>query len=111
MGTQGCRDAGNVRFNMLQATTRHAICKKLNIRSAIGGDFKMLGAHLNMPNDDIAIISQKDDPAEEIFKWWEPKREATVGKLQQILRGMGRDDILDILKGDPSVAGDVVGRR
>lgn len=60
-----CRD---VRFNMLQAKTRHAICRKFNIRCAIGDDYRMLGAELNMSNDDIAFISQKENPAEEIFK-------------------------------------------
>ena len=95
----------SVRFNMLQARTRHAICKKLNIRRVIGGDFKTLAAMLNMSNDDIAIISQKDDAAEQLFRWWELKREATVGKLQKILRRMRRDDILDILNVDPYVEG------
>ena len=101
MGTPECRD---VHFNKLQAKTRQAICKKLNIRSVIGGDFRILAGELNMPNDDIAIISQKDDAAEQLFRWWEPKREATVGKLQEILRRMERDDILDILSEDPLVA-------
>ena len=84
---------------------RPAQDRKLDIRDPIHGDFTRLASELHMSIDNIAIISQACDPAEQLFTWWEHKSgEATVRNLQEILRRMGREDILDILSEDPLVA-------
>ena len=89
--------------NQLHASTIFNMCKKLNIKMPIGGDFKTFAGEIEMPYDDVILISQQTNPAEEIFKWWFPKKEATVVNLQKILKKMPRDDILEILDKDPKV--------
>ena len=69
----------------------------------IGGDFKTFAGEIEMPYDDVLLISQQTNPAEEIFKWWLRKKEATVVNLRKILKNMKRDDILEILDKDPKV--------
>ena len=78
------------------------MCTKLNI-VRVNGDFNTLAAELNMSYDLISIISQTTNHTEEIFKWWETKKEATVKKLLKILKTMERDDVITILHNDPNV--------
>ena len=89
--------------NQLHASTIFNMCKKLNIKIRTGGDFKTFAAEINMSYDDITLVSQEQNPTDEIFKWWCPKREATVVNLQKILQKMERYDILKILDKDPKV--------
>ena len=89
--------------NLLHASTIFNMCKKLNINMPIGGDFKTFAGKIEMPIEDVMLISQQPNPAEEIFKWWWPKKEATVVNLRKILKEMPRDDILEILDKDPKV--------
>ena len=89
--------------NQLHASTIFNMCKKLNIIMPIGGDFKTFAREIEMPYDDVILISQQTNPAEEIFKWWWTKKEATVLNLRNILKRMARDDILEILDKDPKV--------
>lgn len=91
------------RFNDVSAKTRFQICTKLNIKIEFGGDFKTLAAELKMSSDAINTISERTNPAEEILKWWEPKKEATVKNLLKILKTIERDDVIDILNDDPNV--------
>ena len=53
-----------------------------------------------MKTSNVWLLSQKDNPAEEILKWWEPQTSATVNKFREILIRMQRHDVLEILDGD-----------
>ena len=92
----------DLRFNDVSAKTRIKMCAKLNVKR-VSGDFNTLAAELNMLPDEISTISATANHTEEIFKWWEPKKEATVKNLLKILKTMERYDVIDILNDDPNV--------
>lgn len=87
----------------LSTLTKQNLAKKLDIREdEIGGDFKTLGAHLGMDDDNLASICQGKQPTEKLLRWWGRKSEATIPKLRRIFQKMGRPDCVDILNEDPA---------
>ena len=85
----------------LDSLTRQQICRELNVPRSLGGDYKTLAASLIMSSTDINLIEKKDNPAEEVLKWWETKGQATVGKLQSLFEEIKRHDLVSILKNRP----------
>ena len=85
----------------LDSLTRQQICRELNVPRSLGCDYKTLAALLIMSSTDINLIEKKDNPAEEVLKWWETDDQATVGKLQSLFEEMTRDDLVLILKNRP----------
>ena len=93
-----------VSVNKLHTKTIQEMCMKLDIKSAILCDYREFAAEINMPLDQIDLISQKAaDYAEEVFRWLRAKTTAGVKDLQIILQNMKRDDVLEILNSDPAV--------
>ena len=76
---------------------RDKICRMLNVRRLLGGDFKTLADELGMTNQDIKLISEEKNPAEEVMTWWETRKCATTHYFRQILQKMGRDDVVEEL--------------
>ena len=89
-------------INQIHPLIRGKICKKLDVRHTLGGDFRTLAAMVGMLNEDIELTSQRNEPTEEVLKWWGKKKEATVPKLRQILEEMERDDVIQILDDNPT---------
>ena len=87
----------------LHVLTRQKLCHKLNVPRLLGGDFKELARLVGMANDDIHLIVTRNDPAEEVMLWWEPKPSATVAQLRAYLTSMERSDLVDILDTRPSL--------
>lgn len=84
--------------------TRADICKLLNLRDEVGqNDYRKFADAVGMSNVEIKALSKKQpdgslaDPTDSILTWWEKKREATVDKMKDIMRQMGRDDVCEIL--------------
>ena len=74
------------------------LCKKLDIKSVVGSDYRDLAARFEMTNDDIHLISQrKEEQTREVLKWAGTKSENTVAKLREKLVEMGRDDCVAII--------------
>ena len=86
----------------LHVPTRQRLCRKLNAPRLLGGDFKELAGLIGIPNDEIHFIVTRNDPAEEVMSWWEPKPSATVTQLQDYLTRMERPDLVEILDSRPS---------
>ena len=86
----------------LHRPTRQRLCHKLKVPRLLGGDFKTLAGLVEMPNDEIHYIATRDNPAEEVMTWWDPKPDATVTQLRQFLTNMERSDLVDILDSRPS---------
>ena len=76
------------------------VCRLLNVESAVGSDFRRLAGELGMKISDVWLLSQKDNPTEEVLKWWIPQKTATVNKFREILIGIERHDVLGVLDGD-----------
>ena len=76
------------------------ICRLLNVKSAIGNDFRRLAGELGMKTSNVRLLSQKDNPTDEVLKWWEPQISATVNKFREVLIRMERHDVVEILEGD-----------
>ena len=97
------REEDFVPFEISSRTTLK-ICKKLNIKNVVGGDFRTLAAELGMSNDDIDIITQRSvDPTRDILRWWSSTSEASVQNLLNVFEKMRRDDLVRILRRDPKV--------
>ena len=73
------------------------ICRALNVKSAAGDDFRALAGELKMKTSDVRLLSQKDDPTDEVLKWWEPQKSATVKEFREILMRIKRTDVLAII--------------
>ena len=86
------------RLKDLHPSTRQDICLELNVPRCLGGDYKTLAALVNMPNTRIQFLEKKDDPADEVLKWWETDDHATIDELQRLFVEMRRDDLVLILK-------------
>ena len=74
------------------------ICGLLNVKSTVGSNFKTLACELKMKNNEVFTVSQfRDDPAEEVLKWWMPRKSATVEAFREVLKKMKRADALAVL--------------
>ena len=73
------------------------MCCLLNVKSAVGDDYRALAGELGMKTSDVRLLSQKDDPTDEVMKWWEPQKSATVKEFREILMRMQRHDVLAII--------------
>ena len=88
---------GNDSIKDLNSLVTLQLCKKLDIEQRLGGDYKFLAAHFDMPNDDITAISQGQNKTQEVLNWIGRKPRNTVAKLKEILVKMERDDCLEII--------------
>ena len=80
-------------------SVREKICRMLNVpRQLLGGDFRTLAGLVEMSNEDIKLISDKDNPADEILTWWETQNFATMEAFQLKLQEMERHDIVEVLE-------------
>ena len=73
------------------------ICRLLNVESTVGSNGMTLAGELGMKINDVWLVSQKNNPAEEVLKWWTPRKSATVERFREILKKMQRADVLAVL--------------
>ena len=73
------------------------ICRLLNVKSSVGSHVETLAHELGMTINDVWLVSQRNNPAEEVLKWWIPQKSATVERFREILKRMQRDDALAVL--------------
>ena len=73
------------------------ICRLLNVESTVGSNVMTLAGELGMEINDVWLVSQGNNPAEEVLKWWIPQKSATVERFREILKKMQRDDALAVL--------------
>lgn len=69
-------------------------------RRQLGGDFRDLAGRIGMSTQKIRLISQKENPTEEVITFWETRKEAAVDKLIEIMRLMKREDVVSFLEGE-----------
>ena len=77
------------------------ICKKLDIQHVLGGDYRELAARFEMPNDDIALISQGTNQTDAVLRWIARNPQNTIDKLQDVLKDMKRLDCVTIIEKAP----------
>ena len=87
----------DVSIKDLNSSVTQQLCKKLDIEQMLGGDYKDVAAHFDMPNDDITIISQGQNKTREVLSWIGRNPRNTVAKLRQILVNKRRDDCVEII--------------
>ena len=73
------------------------MCRLLNVKSSVGSNVETLAGELGMKTEDVWLVSQKENPAEEVLKWWIPRKSATVEVFREILKKMERADALAVL--------------
>lgn len=93
-------------INDLPTLTRQKLCRKLDIRSDIGGDFRTLAGCLDMGIDDLDLISQMTNPTHRVLRWWGRNPKHTVAELREILLQMGRSDCVEIIDENPETGRD-----
>ena len=79
------------------------VCLKLNTRDDLQyKDFRMLGEKLGFHKDVTRYLEQQKNPTYEVLKMWSSSnRQATVGRLIELLKeeDMERLDVAEILEG------------
>lgn len=75
---------------------------RLNVRSALGNDFRKLAELMQYEKNDIERIEECDNPSDTLLQEWGYRNASTVDKLIEFLTTMGRDDVAEILKGHVS---------
>ena len=73
------------------------MCRLLNVKSSVGSHVETLAHELGMTINDVWLVSQRNNPAEEVLKWWKQRKSATVEAFREILKKMQRDDALAVL--------------
>ena len=73
------------------------ICRLLNVKSTVGYDFETLAGELGMKTGHVRLVSQTENPAEEVLKWWIPQKSSTIEAFREILKRMQRHDALAVL--------------
>ena len=93
--------AKELSVNDLDPLVRRKICKKLDLKHPLGGDYCELADHFKIPNEDIRTISEKSDPTDKLLEWLGHNAENTIAKLRQVLVAMKRDDCVEIIDQSP----------
>ena len=73
------------------------LCKKLDVKKSVGGDYRYLAAYFDMSTEDIDLISEKDDRTKEVLSYVGRNPTNTVSKLREIFVEMERDDCVAII--------------
>ena len=84
-------------MNALNPLARLQICRELDIKHPLGGDYQTLAALFNMSTEDIEKISQKPNPTDNVLVWMGRKPINTIAKLRNVLVTMERDDCVEII--------------
>ena len=77
------------------------VCVMLNVRRIVRrDDFRMLAEKTGFNRDEIEYMGQMQDPTNEILLTWSSRREATVGRLIELLEedDFGRSDVAEVLE-------------
>ena len=78
------------------------VCVKLNIEQTVRfNDFRMLAEKVGVTREETDVIKQRyENCTDQILKIWALKKEATVGKLIDLLKedDFGRDDVVQPLQ-------------
>lgn len=77
------------------------VCVMLNAkRNVRPDDFRMLAEKSGFNRDEIEYMGQMQDPTNEILLTWSSRREATVGRLIELLEedDFGRSDVAEVLE-------------
>ena len=69
----------------------------LNVKSSVGSCVETLAGELGMEINDVWLVSQGNNPAEEVLKWWKQRKSATVEAFREVLKKMKRADALAVL--------------
>ena len=73
----------------------------LNIRRELRfDDFRMLAEKVGLDGYEIRYIEQLENPADVVLKTWSPARDATVGRLIELLKDedLKRMDVAEVLE-------------
>lgn len=77
------------------------VCMMLNVKRDLKfDDFRMLAEKVGFNRDEIRMMEQGENPTDAILRTWSSKREATVGKLIELLKGelLERMDVAKVLE-------------
>ena len=91
------QSGANVSIKDINLLIMLQLCDKLDIKQSLGGDYRYLAAHFEMPNDHLMRISQGEDKTQEVLNWIGRNPRNTVAKLREILVNMRRDDCVEII--------------
>ena len=89
--------AKQVSVKNLNALVILELCKKLDVKKSVGGDYRFLAAYFDMSTEDIDLISEKDDRTKEVLSYVGRNSTNTVSKLREIFVKMERDDCVAII--------------
>ena len=87
----------NVSIKDLNSLVMLQLCEKLDIEQTLGGDYRYLAAHFDMPDDHIMRISQGQNKTRKVLNWMGRNLRNTVTKLRKVLVKIRRDDCVEII--------------
>uniref|UniRef100_A0A8C8VQ06 Myeloid differentiation primary response protein MyD88 n=1 Tax=Pelusios castaneus TaxID=367368 RepID=A0A8C8VQ06_9SAUR len=95
----GYPDLGAVPLVALNVSVRRRLGLYLNPRAAVAADWAALAEALGYEYLEIRALEAQPDPSARLLDDWQGRGGATVGRLLELLRDLGRHDILAELRG------------
>ena len=89
-------ERSSVRIEDLDHDAYSTVCEQLNIKIT-GRDYRTLASKMRYPVKLVKVFELRESPADSILSHWGTEAENDVNKLIEILREMGRDDLVEIL--------------
>lgn len=72
----------------------------LNTKNDLGIGYTTLGGLMGYSAQKVNEFESKDNPSKRLVEFWSLTKSNTALKLIELLKSMGRDDIVDILQND-----------
>lgn len=73
------------------------ICVKLNVCHPFNKDYRLFGETISLGKDEVTLLGQKGDPMDSLLQIFDTKKGNSIGKFQQIVKEMERDDVSSLI--------------
>ena len=83
--------------------TRQKICEKLDIGMILGNDCRGLAVKIGMSYKQVRIFWKGKgegkvlSPTDEVLQTWQGRKDSTVRRLVEVVRGLERDDVVEVI--------------
>jgi hypothetical protein len=98
------RPLSGVKVGELNAEIHRQLCDKLNLRD-VTDDWRTLAGRMGYSNDEVRSFAQDNNPADKLLTAWDIREaQNDVSALIELVRGMNRGDVLELLESDRAKA-------
>lgn len=84
----------------LKSDVYQEVCRKLNVESLLGGDWKTMAGKMDFTADDVRTFSTEKNPTDAVLVCWRMDTANDLTRLVEILNEMGRKDVVKGIKSE-----------